>query len=40
MHQIWILWSLIVTFDSVTNKDFEIFQFSELTEHETFTLVS
>ena len=40
MHQIWTLWSLIVIFDFVTNKDFEIYQLSELTEHETFTLVS
>ena len=33
LHYIWTLWSFIVTFDIVTNKDFEIFQLSEMTEH-------
>ena len=32
--------SFIVTFDIVTNKDFEIFQLSEMTEHGIFTIVS
>ena len=40
LHKIWTLWSFIVTFDIVTNKDFEIFQLSEMTEHGTFTIVS
>ena len=34
------LWSFIVTFDIVTNKDFEIFTLSEMTEHGIFTIVS
>ena len=33
MHLIWTSWSFIVTFDIVTNKDFEIFQLSEMIEH-------
>ena len=36
----WTLWTFIVTFDIVTNKDFEIFQLSEMTEHGIFTIVS
>ena len=32
--------TFIVTFDIVTNKDFEIFLLPEMTEHGIFTLVS
>ena len=39
LHEILTLWSFIVTFDIVTNKDFEIFTLSEMTEHGMFTIV-
>ena len=40
MHLVWTLSSFILSFDIVTDKDFEIFQLSEMTEHESFTIVS
>ena len=32
--------NFIVNFDIATNKDFEIFQLSEITEHGNFTIAS